>query len=403
MPDNPPMVAPSPFYPKPQGRGTGPGGGGGGSREYSKPSHRGRTRGGGGMNSDRSQQGDNNRGTPDARGYQATHSQQTGIVGTGVGTSNSYNSNMYPSAGAVVNPGGNYIPANYNNHYRGRDSRSSWDGSSNSSKKGGSSYNQHNSPMVNNAAPSYPQSATTPSVPSITNAPVSSGTSFISPQYYTTVQTGYVNNGAKPDPSTTNLSQISTQPTSATVTSPNSGTGTPAPLVSASPPASSQLSVQIEKGQVPASVTSLNQSGTAAAATSAPQKTSASSSAGSNSNSINVHLQGHPTNSPSALSPSKPTTSSMLPVQALTVSNSAGNISQQPPVVVSTIAQPVVSQQSSNSPIGAHSTGSQRPSRGVSDDSNSGSGVGYHGHNAGYYQNYHPKSSVDLNKEGPPM
>jgi len=92
-----------------------------------------------------------------------------------------------------------------------------------------------------------------------------------------------------------------------------------------------------------------------------------------------------------------------LPAQTPSSNSSASNISQPTPVVVSTNPQSVVSQQSSNNPSGAHLGGSQRPTRGASDDSNNGASGAYQGHNTGYYQNYHPKSSTDLSKDGGPM
>jgi hypothetical protein len=394
MPDNPIHFAPSQTYPKPQGRGNGSGGGSGGSSGYNKQHHRGRGRGGG-MNNDRGQQGDN-RGTPDMRAYQAAHSQQSNAV---TGTSNSYNSNIYSSGGAAaVKTTSNYMAGNYSNHYRGRDSRSSWDGGSNSSKKSGTNYNHHSNPIPVNSVASYPQSVSISSVPSNTNVS-SSGTGFVSPQYYTTGQTSnYVNNGAKPDTATSNTSQPPAQSGPAPAIISNNTAGAPGSHASPSPPASGQVSVQTEN--VSTSGGNIIPSASAAVGV-VHQKTTSSNSSGANNNHANVNMQSLSTNISANQSPSKLAASSMLPIQTVSVSVSAGNTSQPTPVVVSTAPQPVASQQSSSNPAGSNSGGSQRPTRGASDDSNNG--AGYHGHNTGYYQNYHPKSSSELNKDAPPM
>ena len=404
MPDNPPIhFAPSPGYPKPQGgRGSGHGGSGGGSSGYSKPNQRGRGRAAG-MNSDRSQQGDT-RGGPDMRGYQNTHNQQPGISNSGA-ANNNYASNMYPPGGSAVNATGNYVGGNYNNHYRGRDSRSSWDGSSNSSKKGSGNYNQHSSPMASNTVSPYPQSSSTPSVPSaITNVPSASGPVYVAPQYYTTGQAaGYVNNGAKSEISTTPIiSQISIQqqiPSSIATSA--SSTGTLPPSATTTAQASGQSSsVQIEKDQEPVPEASPIQSVPVVSAT--PHKTSPPASSASNATSVGNLQTGQPTTNP----PNQPTVSakpaagSMLSVQTV-VSSSAANVAQQQSAVIPTVAPSAVSQHSSNSPVGVStSTGSQRPGRPVTDDSNSAGG--YHGYNSGYHQNYHTKSSMDT-KDGPQM
>lgn len=313
---------------------------------------------------------------------------------------------MYPPGGAVVNATGNYVAGNYNNHYRGRDSRSSWDGSSNSSKKSGN-YNQH-SPMTSNTVSPYPQSSSTPSVPSaITNVPTASGPGYVAPQYYTSGQTaGYINNGGKSELSTaSNISQISIQPQIPSTATTTSSTGTSVQSPAATAQASGQSSsVQIERDQEPVPGTSPIQSGpTVASVTSNKSSSSSSTSSVSNATTVGSLQPGHPTTSPSNQSSvsTKPTAGSILSVQTLAVSSSAASVSQQQSAVISTITPSAVSQHSSNSPVGAPvSTGSQRQGRSVTDDSN-GAG-GYHGHNSGYYQNYHTKSSMDA-KDGPQM
>ena len=388
--DNPIPFTPSQNYPKPQGRGSGSGGNG--SSGYTKNNHRGRGRGGGGMNAERNQQGDN-RGTPDMRGYQATHSQAAGMSSAVTGTSNSYNSNMYPSAGAAANSSTNFSTGNYNNHYRGRDSRSSWDGSSNSSKKGSGNYNHHNT-MTGNAVAPYPQPVSTSNVPSNTSISTATVTGYVSPQYYASgQQPGYLNSGAKSETSS-NISQVSIQSTPTASVQCSNVTGPSPIIVSASPHAPGQTSVQLEKNSVSGS--NVNPSVTGIV------PSSPSDAVGHNTS---IDSQGQSPDTPSNQSPSKLNPNSSLPVQISSVSSSTGNISQHSPVVVSTIQQHVTLQQSSNTSSGAHSSGSQRPTRGVSDDSNGGNGSGgYQGHNSGnYYQNYHPKSSADLNKDGPPM
>ena len=393
MPDNPIHFVPSPGYQKPHGRGSSSGGGGGGgSGGYSKPNHRGRGRGSGGMSSDRSQQGDN-RGTPDMRNYQALHSQQAGISNTTTGSSN-YTSNMYPSggAGAAAN---NYGTSNYN-PYRGRDSRSSWDGGSNSSKKGGVNYNHHSSPVGGNHVP-FPQSIST-TVPSNTNVPTTAGTGFISPQYYASGQlTGYGNNGVKTEASP-NVSQMSSQSTPSAASPPINSSGTSTAIVSLAPTVSVHASVQVEK--VPVAVVGHNVPNTVSGG--AVLQKSQSPTTGL-SNSTNTNVQSQSVNTTANKSPSKPIANPTLPAQTASSNSSASNISQPTPVVVSTNPQSVVSQQSSNNPSVAHLGGSQRPTRGASDESNNGASGAYQGHNTGYYQNYHPKSSTDLSKDGGPM
>lgn len=279
------------------------------------------------------------------------------------------------------------------NHYRGRDSRSSWDGGSNSSKKSsGGNYNHHNNQSAGTSATVYPQPLST-TVPSIMNIPTSSVTGFISPQHYYPAgqSTGYINTGAKSD-TAANTSQQLTQPTSVNNVSALPVTGAQ-PNASPSSP-SGQMSVQNEKVASPGSNLS-----TGSQPAGSIQSTS---SAGAN-NPGNVIMQSQSAVSSSNQSPSKQAVSSALPIQTVSVSTSANSNVQTSPVVVSTLPQaPVASQQSSNAPAGSNASSSQRPTRGATDESNS-TGGGYHGHSSGYYQNYHQKSSMDSSKEGLPM
>ena len=293
--------------------------------------------------------------------------------------------------GGAPNTATNYIAGSYN-HYRGRDSRSSWDGSSNSSKKGGGNYNHHNNPVPGNPAPVYQQPLST-TVPSIMNIPSSSVTGFISPQqYYSAGQSsGFINNGAKSE-TAINTSQLPTQSTSGNNIASITSTGAPS-IVSPSSP-SGQMSVQIEKVAAPGS--NLISAGSVPAGS-----VQNASSAGSN-NPGNVIMQSQSASTSSNQSPSKPAVSSVLPIQTVSViASTSGNVPTSP-IVVSTLPQATAaSPQSSNAPAGSHSSISQRPTRGVTDDSNSSGG--YHGHSTGYYQNYHQKSSIDASKDGQPV
>ena len=224
------------------------------------------------------------------------------------------------------------------------------------------------------------------------NIPTSSVTGFISPQQYYPAgpSSGYINNGAKSE-AAINTSQLPTQSTSGNNIASITSTGAPS-IVSPSSP-SGQMSVQIEKVATPGS----NLISTGSLPAGSVQNTS---SPGSN-NPGNVIMQSQSATASSNQSPSKPTVSSALPIQTVSVSVSTISNVQTSPIVVSTLPQATVaSQQSSNAPAGSHSSSSQRPTRGVTDDSNSSGG--YHGHSTGYYQNYHQKSSVDASKEGLP-
>ena len=377
------QFTPSPSYPKPQGRGnsTGSNSNSGG---YNKSSHRGRGRGGV-MNAERNQQGDN-RGTSiikfEPANYQ--HSKYANII------TDLYNCNVF--IGGSQNASNNYVAGSYN-HYRGRDSRSSWDGSSNSSKKGGGgNYNHHNNQTAGNTTPVYPQSIST-TVPSIMNIPTSSVTGYISPQqYYPAGQsTNYINTGAKSEIAA-NTSQLPALPTSGNNVSALPATGAQQNPSPTSP--SGQMSVQIEKVATP--VSSLSSG-------SLPAGPIQNSSSVGPINPGNVIMQSQSATASSNQSPSKPAVTSVLPIQTVSVNTSVGSNVQTTPEVVSTLPQAtVVSQQSSNAPTSSNPGSSQRPTRGITDDA-SNSGGGYHGHNTGYYQNYHQKSSVDSNKDGMPV
>ena len=336
------------------------------------------------MNADRNQQGDN-RGMSIIEFHPANYQQKyTNIIIV------MYNSNVF--LGGSQNASNNYVAGSYN-HYRGRDSRSSWDGSSNSSKKGGGgNYNHHNNQTAGNTTPVYPQSIST-TVPSIMNIPTSSVTGYISPQHYYPAgqSTNYINTGAKSEIAA-NTSQLPAQPTSGNNVSalPTAGAQ---PNPSPTSP-SGQMSVQTEKIVTPVSSLSTG---------SLPAGPIQNSSSVGPINPGNVIMQSQSATASSNQSPSKPAVTSVLPIQTVSVNTSVGSNVQTTPEVVSTLPQAtVVSQQSSNAPTSSNPGSSQRPTRGITDDS-SNSGGGYHGHNTGYYQNYHQKSSVDSNKDGLPV
>ena len=225
------------------------------------------------------------------------------------------------------------------------------------------------------------------------NIPSSSVTGFISPQHYYPAgqSTGYINTGAKSDTSA-NASQQPPQSISGNNVSSLNVSGAQPNASSTSP--SGQMSVQIEKVATPVSNLS-----TGSLPAGSIQSTS---SAGSN-NPGNVIMQSQSATPSSNQSPSKLAVSTVLPIETVSVSTSANTNVQTSPIVVSTLPQATVaSQQSSNAPAVSNPSSSQRPTRGVTEDSNN-SGGGYHGHSTGYYQNYHQKSSVDNNKEGLPM